>query len=578
MKVSSEDPSARNHPLQLLWRRLDPSNRHELSLSDLKRSLTHIDHPLKNADTLLKDTFLAIDRNEDEKIQYEEFRSFAEIAEKPLYMLFQSIDRDQDGRLCRKDVENACIMAGLSLPNSNLDHLFAKLDQDGNGYIDFSEWREFLLFAPTYTQVSIKTVLSLLNSVAMSKDETHTVPPQKNSKGRDSLSLISKIFYGALSKIVERPAASPRTFGRTNPLQATANHLSVSEKDCCPSPEPSTTIIDNACASTTKSMSLLSDILPPPGYYISGAAAGVLSRTFTAPLDRIKVYLIADVSPSNEPRLSLKETLSLKSTRRIGQPLIDACKIIWRSGGLGSFFAGNGLNVVKVMPESGIKFGSFETAKRTFARFEGHGEPQKIRPLSNFICGGIAGGISQLFVYPIDTLKFRMQCETIQGGMHGNKLIMATAKKMYTQGAIQTAYRGLAMGLVGIFPYAAIDLGTFEYLKKEITQRNIRVRGCSEEEAVPSSLTLGFVGAVSGTFGASIVYPINVVRTRLQAQGTALHPPTYTGVWDVTRKTIESQGLKGLFKGITPNLLKVVPAVSITYMVYESSKKVLHLQ
>ncbi|EPQ62876.1 Bgt-1029 [Blumeria graminis f. sp. tritici] len=71
MKVSSEDPSARNHPLQLLWRRLDPSNRHELSLSDLKRSLTHIDHPLKNADTLLKDTFLAIDRNEDEKIQYE---------------------------------------------------------------------------------------------------------------------------------------------------------------------------------------------------------------------------------------------------------------------------------------------------------------------------------------------------------------------------------------------------------------------------------------------------------------------------------------------------------------------------
>ncbi|CCU82226.1 calcium-dependent mitochondrial carrier protein [Blumeria hordei DH14] len=400
----------------------------------------------------------------------------------------------------------------------------------------------------------------------MCKNETHTVPLQKNPEGRDSLSLISKIFYGALSKIIERPAASPHNFGRTNSLQSTANHLSLSEKDCYPSSELNTTIIDNACAPKTKSMSLLSDILPPPGYYISGAAAGVLSRTFTAPLDRIKVYLIADVSPSNEPRQSLKETLSLKSTRRIGQPLIDACKIIWRSGGLCSFFAGNGLNVVKVMPESGIKFGSFETAKRTFARFEGHGEPQKIKPLSNFICGGIAGGISQ------------MQCETIQGGMHGNKLIMATAKKMYTQGAIQTAYRGLAMGLVGIFPYAAIDLGTFEYLKKEITQRNIRVRGCSEEEAVPSSLTLGFVGAVSGTFGASIVYPINVVRTRLQAQGTALHPPTYTGVWDVTRKTIESQGLKGLFKGITPNLLKVVPAVSITYMVYESSKKVLHLQ
>ncbi|KAI7097841.1 hypothetical protein KC352_g26258, partial [Hortaea werneckii] len=67
------------------------------------------------------------------------------------------------------------------------------------------------------------------------------------------------------------------------------------------------------------------------------------------------------------------------------------------------------------------------------------------------------------------------------------------------------------------------------------------------------------------------------LRTRLQSQGTASHPRTYSGVFDVTRQTIKYEGVRGLFKGLTPNLLKVVPAVSITYVVYENTKKALHL-
>jgi solute carrier family 25 phosphate transporter 23/24/25/41 len=57
-----------------------------------------------------------------------------------------------------------------------------------------------------------------------------------------------------------------------------------------------------------------------------------------------------------------------------------------------------------------------------------------------------------------------------------------------------------------------------------------------------------------------------------------LHPPTYTGIVDVAQRTIKNEGFRGLFKGITPNLLKVVPAVSITYVVYENTKKALRLR
>ena len=134
------------------------------------------------------------------------------------------------------------------------------------------------------------------------------------------------------------------------------------------------------------------------------------------------------------------------------------------------------------------------------------------------------------------------------------------------------------MGLVGMFPYSAIDLTTFEYLKKFIATRKARIQNCDPDDVALSNFTTAGIGAFSGAFGASAVYPINLLRTRLQSQGTAIHPPTYTGIWDVTVRTVRGEGVRGLFKGITPNLLKVVPAVSITYVVYDNSKAALGLR
>jgi solute carrier family 25 phosphate transporter 23/24/25/41 len=46
---------------------------------------------------------------------------------------------------------------------------------------------------------------------------------------------------------------------------------------------------------------------------------------------------------------------------------------------------------------------------------------------------------------------------------------------------------------------------------------------------------------------------------------------------DVFWRTLQHEGVSGFYKGILPNLLKVVPAASITYIVYEAMKKNLSL-
>jgi solute carrier family 25 phosphate transporter 23/24/25/41 len=156
-----------------------------------------------------------------------------------------------------------------------------------------------------------------------------------------------------------------------------------------------------------------------------------------------------------------------------------------------------------------------------------------------------------------------MQCEMVSGGLHGTKLITATARKMWATNGIRAYYRGLPMGLIGMFPYSAIDMGTFEYLKARVAIRNAKKQGCHEADAPPSSFQNAMIGGFSGAVGASLVYPLNVLRTRLQSQGTVLHPRTYTGIVDVFQQTIKGEGVRGLFKGLAPNLLKVVPSVSV---------------
>ncbi|EQL36136.1 calcium dependent mitochondrial carrier protein, variant [Blastomyces dermatitidis ER-3] len=313
------------------------------------------------------------------------------------------------------------------------------------------------------------------------------------------------------------------------------------------------------------------------GYFLAGGMAGCVSRTATAPLDRLKVYLIAQTVMKDTAFTAAKSGHPLEAVKRMGMPLIEATKDLWRAGGIRSLFAGNGLNVVKVMPESAIKFGAYEASKRMFANLEGHGDTKNLLPTSQFLAGGIGGMVSQCFVYPLDTLKFRMQCEVVEGGLQGNRLIMATARKMWTGNGIHSFFRGLPLGLIGMFPYAAIDLTTFEYLKSILLARKARIYHCHEDDVPLSNFATGAIGAFSGALSASIVYPMNVLRTRLQAQGTVLHSPTYTGIVDVTRKTLSQEGIRGLFRGITPNLLKVAPSVSISYIVYENSKRLFGL-
>lgn len=92
-------------------------------------------------------------------------------------------------------------------------------------------------------------------------------------------------------------------------------------------------------------------------------------------------------------------------------------------------------------------------------------------------------------------------------------------------------------------------MSTFEALKLTY----LRSTGLEE----PGALALLAFGSVSGSVGAISVYPLNLVRTRLQASGSPGHPQRYAGVWDVAQKTYQRDGWRGFYRGLFPTLAKV---------------------
>lgn len=109
-----------------------------------------------------------------------------------------------------------------------------------------------------------------------------------------------------------------------------------------------------------------------------------------------------------------------------------------------------------------------------------------------------------------------------------------------------------------MFPYSAIDMSTFEALKLAY------LRSTGKEE--PGALAILAFGSISGSIGATSVYPLNLVRTRLQASGSPGHPQQYTGVWDVVSKTMSTDGLRGFYRGLFPTLAKVCFQRCVIYL------------
>ncbi|XP_059406646.1 calcium-binding mitochondrial carrier protein SCaMC-2-B isoform X6 [Carassius carassius] len=279
-------------------------------------------------------------------------------------------------------------------------------------------------------------------------------------------------------------------------------------------------------------------------HLVAGGGAGAVSRTCTAPLDRLKVLMQVHASRSN--------------TMGIGGGFAQMI----REGGLRSLWRGNGINVLKIAPESAIKFMAYEQIKRLIGSNQ-----ETLGILERLVAGSLAGAIAQSSIYPMEVLKTRLALG--RTGQYSG--ITDCAKHIFKKEGLTAFYKGYIPNMLGIIPYAGIDLAVYETLKNSWLQRY------ATDSADPGVFVLLACGTMSSTCGQLASYPLALVRTRMQAQATQEGSPqmTMTGLF---RHIVWTEGAIGLYRGLAPNFMKVIPAVSISYVVYENLKITLGVQ
>lgn len=115
-------------------------------------------------------------------------------------------------------------------------------------------------------------------------------------------------------------------------------------------------------------------------------------------------------------------------------------------------------------------------------------------------------------------------------------------------------------------PYVGLNFAVYESLKDWLAKA--RPFGLIQDGELSVTTRLA-CGAVAGTIGQTVAYPLDVIRRRMQmvgwnhassivtGDGRGKVPLEYNGMVDAFRKTVRHEGFGALYKGLVPNSVKV---------------------
>ncbi|KAL3677869.1 hypothetical protein R1sor_020825 [Riccia sorocarpa] len=305
---------------------------------------------------------------------------------------------------------------------------------------------------------------------------------------------------------------------------------------------------------------------------VAGAIAGGISRTVVSPLDVIKIRFQVQLEPTTT-RLHNHHASHIVS-KYTG--ILQATRDIFREEGIPGLWRGNVPALLLVMPYTAIQFVVLQKFKSVAASYsDGDKNPGHLGWSMAYLSGAVAGTAATVGSYPFDLLRTILACQ-------GEPKVYPTMRSAFL-GILQTRgprglYAGLTPSLIEIVPYAGLQFGSYDTLKRWTSAWNESMGSPSDPHAENLTPLQHFVcGLGAGTFAKVCCHPLDVVKKRFQIEGLQRHPrygatiqiKEYKGMRDAITRILAEEGLAGLYKGTFPSVVKAAPAAAITFVVYE---------
>lgn len=186
--------------------------------------------------------------------------------------------------------------------------------------------------------------------------------------------------------------------------------------------------------------------------------------------------------------------------------------------------------------------------------------------VESFISGAAAGAFATSVTYPLDLLRTRFAAQGPDKIYSG---LLGAMRDIAQHEGNRGFFRGLTAANGQIIPYMGLFFSSYELFHQAIGGATL-----------PFSSGDAIAGVLASVFSKTAVFPLDLVRKRLQVQGPTrekyIHTniPEYRGVFRSLVQINRKEGFRGMYRGLTVSLMKTAPASAITMYVYE---RTLHL-
>lgn len=187
-----------------------------------------------------------------------------------------------------------------------------------------------------------------------------------------------------------------------------------------------------------------------PQISAAGFFSAIPMTLITAPFERVKVLLQIQgqktLAPGEKPKYSGG---------------LDVVRQLYKEGGIRSVYRGSVMTLARDGPGSAAYFASYEYTKRLLSPKDAEGKPTGELSLPAVLAAGGAAGIAMWIpVFPVDTIKSRLQ------SAEGRPTISGTISGLYRNGGLKAFFPGIGPAMLRAVPANAATFLGYELAMK----------------------------------------------------------------------------------------------------------------
>ncbi|XP_029324466.1 solute carrier family 25 member 48 isoform X2 [Mus caroli] len=240
------------------------------------------------------------------------------------------------------------------------------------------------------------------------------------------------------------------------------------------------------------------------------------------------------------------------------------------------FFKGMSFPLASIAIYNSVVFGVFSNTQRFLSKCRcGEPEAGTGRSLSDLLLASMLTGVVSVGLGgPVELIKIRLQMQTqpFREASHGLKSRAVAAYQgpvhciatIVQMEGLTGLYRGASAMLLRDIPGYCFYFIPYVFLSEWITPE-----ACTG----PSPYAAWLAGGIAGAISWGTATPMDVVKSRIQADGVYLNK--YRGVMDCISQSYRQEGFKVFFRGITVNAVRGFPMSAAMFLGYELSLKAL---